>query len=150
MHSRVIQLENKPDFEECTADDLCEEDFVPDKADYVRILDGSEKQEALEWFIGYYGGMAVGEEDGKQVLRIRSKFEVMEGQYNLFKTLLEECTLEKFCERMWRVQAASYLDQHGGFQIFNRGWTMPADEFFCRLEGTGITLYIGSVFDYHY
>lgn len=150
MHSRIIQLEDRPDFEPCTEDDLIQEEFVPDTADYVRLLEGSERQDALDWFIGFYGGMALGEEDGKPVLRIRSKEAVMESQFNALKEYIDEFSLENFCSSRWRIMVGGYVRPTGGFQVFTKGYTINADEYFCRFEGTGFTLYIGSVFDYHY
>lgn len=151
MHSRIFQLEKKPDFDPATEEDL--QDLVDSGiADYVVEMRGDEaRNDALNWFTGHFGGMTVGEDDeGRTVVRIASRFDPLARKLEEFKDKITGLDIEKFCDYFWAFQVRDLLgDRHGFYCYSNYGGYWTADSFFRHLEGSSIVLYVGTIFDYH-
>lgn len=158
MHSRILQLERKPDFERATEGDL-EEMVSAGIADYVVELRTEEAiQDALEWFTGHYGGMTIGmDENDNTVIRIASRLDPLSRKLVTFQDKIKNLDLEKFCDFWWALSVVDLLGDRYGFYVWRNGYGYEkADMFFRNLKDdrdksadNNIVLYVGTIFDYH-
>lgn len=153
MHSRVIQLEKNPNFNPVTEEYILELGFVDDVADYISEIQGEEnRRDSLEWFVGCYGGITLGTEDGKDVIRIASPLDPMETMFNEFKEQVKDLTLDTFCNIGWAIRAKDLINSEPGFYVCRDGYGYDSmTTFFRQLsKESNITLYVGTIFDYHF
>lgn len=147
MHCKIFELSKQPVKNRINEDTFMDEydSFVGSIADYVQDIDDTY-EDAVEGLLHELGASAIYNKEDNSITVVHKDM-FLQSNYERFKELTKDVTLEQFKDWYWVSRVQDCLSDKFGTYIYY-GYPRPIDDFMREVKD-GDVFYIGGIVDYH-